>query len=134
MIQTRGRPVTGSEIAEKFGVTLIEFNRVANGITRGSGQIAQIVESEKWLNEDGICDRTFDLVTKPKVVTPQGKSRLFTRRAIEQSQEGRRQECIERAARRSRLIAQASTSTKWSQCYESMVTRRAGAAVAALKR
>lgn len=28
MIQTRGRPVTGSEIAEKFGVTLIEFNRV----------------------------------------------------------------------------------------------------------
>lgn len=98
MIQTRGRPVTGSEIAEKFGVTLIEFNRVANGITRGSGQIAQIVESEKWLNEDGICDRTFDLVTKPKVVTPQGKSRLFTRRAIEQSQKGRRQECIARAA------------------------------------
>ena len=95
MIQTRGRPVTGSEIAEKFGVTLIEFNRVANGITRGTGQIAQIVESKKWLNEDGICDRTFDLVTKPKVVTPQGKSR-----------EGRRQECIERAARRSRLIAQ----------------------------
>ncbi|HFK5764557.1 TPA: MT-A70 family methyltransferase [Enterobacter asburiae] len=37
MIQTRGRPVTGSEIAEKFGVTLIEFNRVANGITRGAG-------------------------------------------------------------------------------------------------
>ncbi|MGM8718594.1 hypothetical protein ACS6I8_14815 [Enterobacter kobei] len=35
MIQTRGRPVTGSEIAEKFGVTLIEFNRVANGITLG---------------------------------------------------------------------------------------------------
>lgn len=34
MIQTRGRPVTGSEIAEKFGVTLVEFNRVANGITR----------------------------------------------------------------------------------------------------
>lgn len=53
MIQTRGRPVTGSEIAEKFGVTLIEFNRVANGITRGTGQIAQIVQSEKWLNEDG---------------------------------------------------------------------------------
>ncbi|EFM3788061.1 TPA: regulator [Escherichia coli] len=106
MIQTRGRPVTGSEIAEKFGVTLIEFNRVANGITRGTGQIAQIVESEKWLNEDGICDRAFDLITKPKVVTPQGKSRLFTRRAIEQSKEGRRQECIARAARRSRLIAQ----------------------------
>lgn len=106
MIQKRGRPVTGSEIAEKFGVTLIEFNRVANGITRGAGQIAQIIESEKWLNEDGIRDRTFDLVTKPKVVTPQGKSRLFTRRAIEQSREGRRQECIARAARRSRLISQ----------------------------
>ena len=72
---------------------------------RSTGQIAQIVESEKWLNEDGICDRKFSLASKPKVVTPQGKSRLFTRRAIQQSQEGRRQECIERAARRSRLIA-----------------------------
>lgn len=105
MIQTRGRPVTGSEIAEKFGVTLIEFNRVANGITRGSGQIAQLVASETWLNEDGICDRTFNLVTKPKVVTPQGKSRLFTRRAIEQSTDERRKQCIEKASRRSRLIA-----------------------------
>ncbi|MWS11973.1 regulator, partial [Escherichia coli] len=74
MIQPRGRPVTGSEIAEKFGVTLIEFNRVANGITRGSGQIAQIVEAKKWRNADGICDRAFHLVTKPKVVKPQGKS------------------------------------------------------------
>ncbi len=52
MIQTRGRPVTGSEIAEKFGVTLIEFNRVANGITRGSGQIAQIVQVHFGLQED----------------------------------------------------------------------------------
>ena len=42
MIQTRGRPVTGSEIAEKFGVTLVEFNRVANGITRGEGRIAPV--------------------------------------------------------------------------------------------
>lgn len=105
MIQTPGRPVTGSEIAEKFGVSLIEFNRVANGITRGDGQIAQIVASDTWLNEDDVCDRSFNLVTKPKVVTPQGKSKLFTRRAIEQSQEGRRQECIARAARRRRLIA-----------------------------
>lgn len=56
MIQTRGRPVTGSEIAEKFGVTLVEFNRVANGITRGEGRIAQLIASETWLNEDGICD------------------------------------------------------------------------------
>lgn len=105
MIQTRGRPITGSEIAEKFGVTLIEFNRVANGITRGTGQIAQIVESEKWINEEGICDRTFDLVTKPKLVTPQGKSRLFTKRSIAQAASGNRQKCIDKAARRRRLIA-----------------------------
>lgn len=39
MIQTRGRPVTGSEIAEKFGVTLVEFNRVANGITKGKAAL-----------------------------------------------------------------------------------------------
>ncbi|HFT7875342.1 TPA: regulator, partial [Klebsiella pneumoniae] len=81
MIQTRGRPVTGSEIAEKFGVTLVEFNRVANGITRGEGRIAQLIASETWLNEDGICDRTFDLITRPKVITPQGKTRLFTKRS-----------------------------------------------------
>ncbi len=64
MIQTRGRPVTGSEIAEKFGVTLVEFNRVANGITKGEGRIAQLIASETWLNDDGICDRTFDLITR----------------------------------------------------------------------
>jgi hypothetical protein len=69
MIQTRGRPVTGSEIAEKFGVTLIEFNRVANCITRGGGQIAKIVSSETWLND---AEYTFTLVTKPKVITPKG--------------------------------------------------------------
>lgn len=46
MIQTRGRPVTGSEIAEKFGVTLVEFNRVANSITKGEGRIAQLIASE----------------------------------------------------------------------------------------
>lgn len=105
MIQTRGRPVTGSEIAEKFGVTLIEFNRVASGLTKGEGRIAQLVASETWLNEDGICDRTFDLITKPKVITPKGKSRLFTRRSMIQAVEGNRQECIEKAARRRRLIA-----------------------------
>ena len=64
-----------------------------------------IVASKTWLNEDGICDRTFNLVTKPKVVTPQGKSRLFTKRSMAQSANGKRQECIERAARRRRLIA-----------------------------
>jgi hypothetical protein len=105
MIQTRGRPVTGSEIAEKFGVTLIEFNRVANCITRGGGQIAKIVSSETWLNDAGICDRTFTLVTKPKVITPKGKSRLFTRRSMAQAAKGNKQQCIEKAARRSRLIA-----------------------------
>ncbi|MBS8942796.1 regulator [Escherichia coli] len=105
MIQTRGRPVTGSEIAEKFGVTLIEFNRVANSLTRGEGRIAQLVASETWLNEDGICDRTFDLITKPKVITPQGKTRLFTRRSMALAAEGNRRECIEKAARRRRLIA-----------------------------
>ncbi|WP_103756189.1 regulator [Escherichia coli] len=105
MIQTRVRPVTGSGIAEKFGVTLIEFNRVANGLTRGEGRIAQLVTSETWLNEDGICDRTFDLITKPKVITPQGKTRLFTRRSMALAAEGNGRECIEKAARRRRLIA-----------------------------
>ena len=36
MIQSRGRPVTGSEIAEKFGVSLCEFNKVARSLTKGS--------------------------------------------------------------------------------------------------
>jgi hypothetical protein len=85
MIQTRGRPVTGSEIAEKFGVTLIEFNRVANGITRGTGQIAQIVESENGSTRTASATG-HRLVTKPKVVTPQG-NRACSPGAIEQSQE-----------------------------------------------
>lgn len=46
MIQTRGRPVTGSEIAEKFGVTLIEFNRVANANS-------QIDDRRRHIGADG---------------------------------------------------------------------------------
>ncbi len=86
-------------------MTLVEFNRVANGITKGEGRIAQLVASETWLNEDGICDRTFDLITRPKVITPQGKTRLFTKRSMAQAASGNRQKCIDKAARRRRLIA-----------------------------
>lgn len=105
MINKRGRPVTGAEIAEVFGVTLIEFNRCANGLTRGNGRIVELVVSEKWVNEDGVADRSFSLKGSPKVITPVGKSRLFTKRAIAQAAKGQRELNIERAARRSRLIA-----------------------------
>ncbi|MDH8468992.1 regulator, partial [Klebsiella pneumoniae] len=69
------------------------------------GRIAQLIASETWLNENGICDRTFDLITRPKVITPQGKTRLFTKRSIAQAASGNRQKCIDKAARRRRLIA-----------------------------
>lgn len=87
--------VIGSEIVEKFGVLFIEFNWVVNGIICGIGQIVQIVELEKWINEDGICDWIFDLVMKLKVIMLQGKFWLFIWCVIEQLQEGRWQECIE---------------------------------------
>jgi len=105
MINKRGRPVTGAEIAEVFGVSLIEFNRCANGLTRGTGRIVQLVASETWLNEEGIADRHFNIVSTPKVITPVGKTRLFTKRAIAQAAKGQRELNIERAARRRRLIA-----------------------------
>lgn len=106
MISKRGRPVTGTEIAEVFGITLAEFNLVARTITRGSGLVAKIVASEKWITESGHVDRHFALIEPAKVVLPKNsKTRLFTRKSVAYSSKQMRQQCIEKAARRKRLIA-----------------------------
>lgn len=106
MIQTRGRPVTGSEIAAVFGVTLQEFNHsAARTLTRGAGHVAKIEASPTWKTEDGITDRHFALVKPPAVVIPQNpKSRLFTKKSFGYCARGLREECIEKAERRARLI------------------------------
>ncbi len=104
MIQTRGRPVTGSEIAASFGVTLIEFNRSAKNLTRGTGKVARLEASPTWVTESGIVDRQFNLVSPAKVVVPQGKTRLCTRGAVLHASKKAHQECLDKAARRSRLI------------------------------
>ncbi|EPU1130206.1 regulator [Klebsiella oxytoca] len=105
MIQARGRPVTGSEIAEKFGATLPEFNRAARGLLRGTGKIAKIVVVEEWQTPDGVKDRSFDLVTKPKLILPAGKTPIFSKKQAMTATEERRQENIRKAAIRRRLIS-----------------------------
>lgn len=104
MIQTRGRPVTGSEIATAFGVSLVEFNRTAKNLTRGTGKVARLEVSPTWLTESGIVDRRFNLVTQAKVVIPKGKTRLCTRGAVLHASKKAHQEFLNKAARRSRLI------------------------------
>lgn len=104
MIQTRGRPVTGSEIAAAFGVSLVEFNRTAKNLIRGTGKIARLEVSPTWLTESGIVDRRFNLVTQAKVVIPKGKTRLCTRGAVLHASKKAHQEFLDKAARRSRLI------------------------------
>lgn len=107
MIQTRGRPVSGEEIAAVFDVSLAEFNQVARTITRGSGKVVTIIASSTWVTESGIVDRYFDISSSIKYATPTSetaKTRLCTRRAVEVHRSGCRNECIEKAARRRRLI------------------------------
>lgn len=105
MINKRGRPVTGSEIAEVFGVTLAEFNRVARTITRGSGLVAKLTASETWETETGIVDRYFSLESPAKVITPKdSKTRLFTKKSAQYASAEEKERCIERAARRAWLI------------------------------
>ena len=106
MINKRGRPVTGTEISEVFGVTLAEFNLVARTLTRGGGQVAKIVTSEPWITETGHIDRHFALAEPAKVVLPKNsKTRLFTRKSVAYSSKNMREQCIEKAERRKRLIA-----------------------------
>lgn len=104
MIQTRGRPVTGSEIAAAFGVTLTEFNRSAKNLTRGTGKVAQLEASPTWITDSGIVDREFSLVTEAKVVIPKGKTRLCTRGAAIHASKRVHQQCLDKAERRRRLI------------------------------
>jgi len=99
---------TGSQLAELFGLSLIEFNRVAKTLTRGGGLVANIIASPTWITESGIVDRHFTMTTPARYVAPTSltaKTRLCTKRAILHASEDRRAECTERAARRSRLIA-----------------------------
>lgn len=105
IIQKRGRPVTGEEIANVFGVSLCEFNKVAHTLTRGNGMVAKITASPTWKTESGIVDRTFTLETAPRLILPNGKTRLFTKKSIVHAAKGIKDECIEKAERRRRLIA-----------------------------
>ena len=104
MIQTRDAPVTGAEIAEKFGVTLQEFNRIANTLTRGD-QTVKVVASPTWKTETWIVDRQFSIESQPKLLCPAGKEKAFTRKGKDQAARNQQKECIARAARRARLIA-----------------------------
>ncbi|BDI54359.1 hypothetical protein [Stx2-converting phage F039] len=84
MIQSRGRPVTGSEIAEKFGVSLCEFNKVARGLTKGS-KVVKIKASEPFTTDTGIVDRFFSLESNPRRDTPRSRNAVppFSRRSRE---------------------------------------------------
>lgn len=107
-ITKHGGQATGAELAAMLGITLIEFNRVARTLTRGGGLVANIVASPTWITETGIVDRHFTMSTPARYIVQTSltaKTRLCTRRAIFHAAEGRRQEHIEKAARRSRLIA-----------------------------
>lgn len=104
MIQTRAVPVTGAEIAEKFGVTLKEFNRIANTLTRGD-QTVKVVASATWKTETGIVDRYFSIESQPRHLAPSGTIKPFNRKGRSQLAKNEHQECIDRAARRARLIA-----------------------------
>lgn len=107
-ISINGGRATGSELAKVLGITLVEFNRVAKTLTRGGGLVANIIASETWVTDSGIVDRHFTMTAPARYVAPTSltaKTKLFTRRSHAHASGNHRQEYIDKAERRRRLIA-----------------------------
>ena len=107
-LATHNNKATGSELAAFLKITLRQFNNSARILTRGDGMVANITASETWKTESGHVDRLFTLHGRPKYVTPKptgSQYKYYTKRSIEYSKTSCRDECLERAQRRARLIS-----------------------------
>lgn len=97
-------PATGRELAERFGMSLREFNRLINSTLRRGGKTLQVEASNPVSLGGNAIDRTYTLIRCPRRVAPQALPPMV----INQSND-RSEEAIQRhraaAKRRARLIA-----------------------------
>lgn len=96
-------PQTGTQLAEIFGVTTGRMNSLMGSVLRFNSVVN--VEASDWFNlPEGGRDRTYTLTRSAKVVTPQGKSPLYSRKTIGIANDETRRINTEKAQRRARLI------------------------------
>lgn len=97
-------PATGRELAERFGMSLREFNRLILNTLRHGGETLQVEASNPIRLSGNSIDRTYTLIRYPRRVAP----RALPPMVINQSND-RSEEAIKRhraaAKRRARLIA-----------------------------
>nr|WP_314983496.1 hypothetical protein [uncultured Pantoea sp.] len=97
-------PATGRELAERFGMSLRDFNRLIINTMRHGGETLQVEASNPVCLDGNSIDRTYMLIRHPRRVARQALPPMV----INQSND-RSEEAIQRhraaAKRRARLIA-----------------------------
>lgn len=97
-------PATGRELAERFGISLREFNNLINSTLRRGGETLQVEASNPVSLGGNAIDRNYTLIRRPRRIAPQALPPMV----INQNND-RSEEAIQRhraaAKRRARLIA-----------------------------
>ncbi|MGC0832219.1 hypothetical protein [Pantoea agglomerans] len=97
-------PATGQELAERFGMSLREFNRLIINTMRHGGKTLRVEASNPvCLGSDSI-DRTYTLIRRPRRVAPQALPPMVINQSNDRSEEAIKRHRAA-AKRRARLIA-----------------------------
>lgn len=108
------KKLTGSQLAERFGITLAEFTRALGG-KEIEGRVSKIVAGERFpIPGTKKTDRLYWLNGKPELALPTTNERtaiIVSKKAIENR--GDRQKSIERAKKRRKLIAAGIYIEEW---------------------
>ena len=98
------KPMTGRELSALFNMSLPEFNSNILDILRRPGETIQITATDP-VKVDKCTDHTYTLARKPRRVLPTTRNDCFVslKQMVNRSEE-KRQECIEAAQRRERLM------------------------------
>lgn len=97
-------PKTGRELCALFHMSLAEFNHNIRDCLRRQGETLQLEASDP-VKVGRAIDRTYTLARKPRRVLPTTRNDccVSLKQMVNRSEE-KRQECIEAAQRRARLI------------------------------
>ncbi|MEN4658736.1 hypothetical protein E1N66_12280 [Pantoea allii] len=97
-------PATGRELAERFGMSLREFNRLIINTMRHGGKTLQVEASNQVSLGGNSIDRTYTLIRRPRRVAPQALPPMVINQSNDRSEESIKRHRAA-AKRRARLIA-----------------------------
>lgn len=97
-------PATGRELAERFGMSLREFNRLIINTMRHGGETLQVEASNPVCLDGNSIDRTYMLIRRPRRVARQALPPMVINQSNDRSEEAIQRHRVA-AKRRARLIA-----------------------------